>query len=68
MKTHSWNIPEFAFRWELRIYQIPTCEKKIVIQTPWNLSSTYNKVYSSDLANKIDPQESILEYFTSKVW
>ena len=34
--------------------------KKFVIQTRWNLSSIYNKVYSLILANKID---SPREYF-----
>ena len=38
-------------------------QKKIVIQTHWNLSSIYNKVYSLILANKID---SPREYF--RVW
>ena len=51
----------------LRMYKTPTCEKKIVIQTLLNLSGTYNMVYSLILANKIDPPESIFEYWISKL-
>ena len=29
-------------------------QKVFVIQTPWNLSGTYNKVYSLVIDNKID--------------
>ena len=42
--------------------------KKIVIQTPWNLSGTYNMVYSLDLANKIDsPREFFFRVFDLQI-
>ena len=41
--------------------------KKIVIQTPWNLSGMYNNVYSFVLADKIDSPREFFGYFTSKI-
>ena len=42
--------------------------KNFVIQTRWNLfGGVYIKVHSLVLANKIDPPESIFEYYSSKV-
>ena len=53
----SWVI---KVKYKLRLYKTATREKNFVIQTSWNVSSIYKKVYSVDLANKIEPPR---EYF-----
>ena len=59
-KFKSWRTDDWQRVVQLVVYTTPTCEKNFVIQTHWNLSSIYNKVYSLILANKIDSHR---EYF-----